>query len=47
MLFDIRMPILNGPEIYKEIRKTDEQVQIRVITACEIDNKDLPNPFLQ
>jgi CheY-like chemotaxis protein len=38
LLFDIRMPIMNGFELYKEIRKTDEQAKICFITAYEIDD---------
>ena len=28
LLFDIRMPIMNGFELYKDIRKSDERVKI-------------------
>ena len=38
LLFDIRMPIMNGFELYKEIRKVDEQAKICFITAYEIDD---------
>ena len=45
LLFDIRMPIMNGFELYKEIRKSDEQVKICFITAYEIDNNDFTKSF--
>jgi CheY-like chemotaxis protein len=38
LLFDIRMPIMNGFELYKEIRKIDELAKICFITAYEIDD---------
>ncbi len=38
LLFDIRMPIMNGFELYKEIRKVDEHAKICFITAYEIDD---------
>jgi len=34
------MPIMNGFELYKEIRKLDEQVKICFINAYEIDGND-------
>jgi DNA-binding response OmpR family regulator len=38
LLFDIRMPIMNGFELYKEIRKVDQNAKICFITAYEIDD---------
>jgi two-component system, OmpR family, response regulator ChvI len=38
LLFDIRMPIMNGFELYKEIRKIDDQAKVCFITAYEIDD---------
>lgn len=45
LLFDIRMPIMNGFELYKEIRKLDEKVKVGFITAYEIDNNDFAKSF--
>ena len=45
LLFDIRMPIMNGFELYREIRKSDERVKICFITAYEIDNNDFTKSF--
>ena len=45
LLFDIRMPIMNGFELYKEIRKSDENVKICSITAYDIDNNDFTKSF--
>lgn len=45
LLFDIRMPIMSGFELYKEIRKTDERAKICFITAYEIDNNDFTKSF--
>ena len=39
------MPIMNGFELYKEIRKSDENVKICFITAYEIDNNDFAKSF--
>ena len=45
LLFDIRMPIMNGFELYKEIRRLDEQDSIYFITAYEIDDNDFKKSF--
>jgi two-component system, OmpR family, response regulator ChvI len=45
LLFDIRMPIMNGFELYKEIRRVDEQAKICFITAYEIDDNDFKKSF--
>jgi|SRR5581483_2234881 len=36
MLLDIRMPKMNGFQLYKELRKIDEKAKICFITAFEI-----------
>jgi two-component SAPR family response regulator len=36
---------MNGFELYKEIRKSDEKVKICFITAYEIDNTDFSRSF--
>jgi DNA-binding response OmpR family regulator len=35
VLLDIRMPVMNGFELYREIRKLDAKVQICFLTAHE------------
>lgn len=45
LLFDIRMPIMNGFELYKEIRKLDDKAKICFITAYEIDDQDFRKSF--
>lgn len=45
LLLDIRMPIMNGFELYKEIRKLDEKVKICFITAYDIDDQDFRKSF--
>jgi len=39
------MPIMNGFELYKEIRKSDDRVKICFITAYEMDNNDFVKSF--
>jgi DNA-binding response OmpR family regulator len=36
LLLDIRMPKMNGFQLYRQLRKTDEKVRICFITAFEI-----------
>jgi DNA-binding response OmpR family regulator len=36
VILDIRMPKMNGFELYREIRKRDEKVKIYLMTAFEI-----------
>jgi len=40
-LFDIKMPKLNGFELYREIRKIDDKVKICFMTAFDIQNEQL------
>ncbi|HEY7571374.1 MAG TPA: response regulator [Nitrososphaeraceae archaeon] len=40
-LFDIRMPKLNGFELYREIRKIDDKIKICFMTAFDIQNEKL------
>ena len=40
-LFDIRMPKLNGFELYREIRKIDDKIKICFMTAFDIQNEQL------
>lgn len=40
-LFDIRMPKLNGFELYREIRKIDDRIKICFMTAYDIQNEKL------
>ncbi len=37
LILDIRMPDMNGFELYKEIRKIDDKVKVCFLTAGEID----------
>lgn len=43
-LIDIRMPKMNGFELYREIRKKDNQIRICFITAYEISKDESGNP---
>lgn len=45
LLLDIRMPIMDGFELYKEIRKIDDKVKVCFITAYEINNEDFQKSF--
>lgn len=40
-LFDIRMPKLDGFELYREIRKIDDKIKICFMTAFDIQNEKL------
>lgn len=41
LIFDINMPKMNGYDLYKEIRKIDNNVKICLLTASEIYNESL------
>lgn len=41
IISDIRMPTMNGFEFVREARKIDPKVKILLMTAFEIDDKDL------
>lgn len=43
-LIDIRMPKMNGFELYREIRKKDTQVKVCFITAFEISKDESGEP---
>jgi DNA-binding response OmpR family regulator len=43
-LIDIRMPKMNGFELYREIRKKDTQVKVCFITAFEISKEESGSP---
>ena len=45
LLIDIRMPMMNGFELYKEIRKIDKKVKVCFITAYDINNEDFKKSF--
>ena len=36
MLIDIKMPKMNGYELYQEIKKVDDKVKVCFITAFEV-----------
>ena len=40
-LLDIKMPKMNGYELYNEIRKIDDKVKICFITAFDIQKEDV------
>jgi DNA-binding response OmpR family regulator len=37
LILDVRMPYMNGFELYKEIKKIDDKVKVCFLTAGEID----------
>ena len=37
VILDIRMPNMNGFELYKQIKKIDDKVKVCFLTACEMD----------
>ena len=39
-LIDIRMPKMNGFELYNELRKIDDKVKVCFITAFDIEKQD-------
>jgi two-component system, OmpR family, response regulator ChvI len=40
-LIDIKMPTMNGYDLYREIRKLDDQVKVCFITAYDIKKDEL------
>ena len=40
-LLDVKMPGMNGFELYKEIRKMDDKVKVCFITAFDIQKEDM------
>jgi DNA-binding response OmpR family regulator len=45
LLLDIRMPLMNGFELYKQIRNMDKNVKVCFITAFDINYEDFKNAF--
>lgn len=45
VILDIKMPILNGFELYREMRKTDEKIKVFFFTATETYYEDLKAIF--
>jgi two-component system response regulator ChvI len=39
LIFDIKMPDMNGFELYKQIKKIDDKVKVCFLTAGEMDYK--------
>jgi DNA-binding response OmpR family regulator len=37
LILDMKMPNMNGFELYKQIKKIDDKVKVCFLTACEID----------
>lgn len=51
VILDIRMPGINGFELYKELRKQDDKFRVIFVTASELSPKELeaevpPNSLL-
>lgn len=44
-LLDIRMPQMNGFELYNEIRKRDDQVKVKFFTAYEVYREEFKKAF--
>ena len=44
-LIDIRMPKMNGLELYREIRKKDNKIKVCFVTAYEISKEEFGNPL--
>ena len=45
LLVDIRMPLMNGFELYKEIRKIDAKIKVCFMTAFDINYNDFEVAF--
>jgi two-component system catabolic regulation response regulator CreB/two-component system response regulator ChvI len=45
VLLDIRMPHMNGFQLYTEIRKRDEKVRVRFFTAFEVYREEFKKAF--
>jgi len=45
LIFDIRMPQLNGFQLYREIRKKDGKARVCFMTAFEIYRKEFEKVF--
>lgn len=43
-LLDIRMPKMNGFELYREIRKKEKEVKVCFVTAFEISKDEVGHP---
>lgn len=43
-LIDIRMPKMNGFELYREIRKKEREVKVCFVTAYEISKDEVGHP---
>jgi len=43
-LIDIRMPKMNGFELYREIRKKESEVKVCFVTAFEISKDEVGHP---
>jgi len=45
LIFDIRMPGMNGFQLYREIRKKDDKAKICFMTAFEVYRKEFEKTF--
>ena len=37
LILDMKMPLMNGFELYRQIKKIDDKVKVCFLTACEMD----------
>lgn len=47
VILDIKMPKMNGLELYREIRKIDDKVKVCFITAFDLPQEEIKNTFVQ
>ena len=45
MLLDIKMPEMNGFELYDQIKKLDNKVKVCFISAYDVDHTELREQF--
>ena len=45
LLLDIRMPVMNGFELYEKIKKLDNKVKVCFISAYDVDHTTLREQF--
>jgi DNA-binding response OmpR family regulator len=45
LILDIRMPKMNGFDVYRELRKSDEKVRVAFMTAFEISDEEFQKVF--
>lgn len=45
LITDIRMPVMNGFDLYREIRKNDHKIKVALMTAFEIHEIEFRKMF--